>query len=133
MWLAPVGDQAVLEVEPAADLLGVQAVDDLARACRAADVLHGRDHGLDDALRAGAEQRELVRALDGAQLLQQRRAVDEGGGCERGFERPGRGLGQEPGLDRDRCGPQPELAHQRGGGVDRPGRAHAAVAHVRDP
>ena len=111
----------------------MEAVDDLARGRRTARALHGRRHGVDDALRAGPEERELVGALDRAQLLEQRRAVDEGGRGERRCERPRRGLGEEPGLDRDRRGPQAELAHERAGGVDRQRRAHAAVADVPDP
>ena len=54
-------------------------------------------------------------------------------GASTDCERPGRGLRQEPGLDRDRRGPQAELAHESGGGFDGTRRAHAAVAHVADP
>ena len=70
----------------------MEAVDDLARAGRSAHALHGRGHGVDDAFRAGPEECELVGPLDGAQLLEQRGAVDERGRREHGLERPGRGL-----------------------------------------
>ena len=60
------GDQAVLEVEAAPDLLAMEAVDDLARAGRSAHALHGRGHGLDDAFGAGPEECELVGPFDGA-------------------------------------------------------------------